>query len=56
MAKHDGEQGGSRRETLALLELLALSEAQVKAGRVTPLKEAFKRIRSRIGTWRRAAD
>jgi len=34
-------------ETLALLKLLALSEASVAAGKLTPAKDAFARIRRR---------
>ncbi len=32
-------------ETMALLKILALGNAQVEAGRVTPAKEAFTQIR-----------
>lgn len=32
-------------ETMALLKILALGNAQVEAGRVTPAKEAFTQVR-----------
>ncbi len=32
-------------ETMALLKILALGNAQVEAGRVTPAKEAFAQVR-----------
>ncbi len=35
-------------ETLALLKALALTNAQVEAGKVRPAVEAFKRIRERV--------
>jgi prevent-host-death family protein len=35
-------------ETLALLKVLALTNAQVEAGKIRPAGEAFKRIRARI--------
>ena len=35
-------------ETMALLQILALSEKDVAEGRVSPVKEAFARIRRRV--------
>ncbi len=35
-------------ETLALLKVLALTNAQVEAGKVSPAAEAFKRVRARV--------
>ncbi|MBX9843746.1 MAG: type II toxin-antitoxin system Phd/YefM family antitoxin [Xanthobacteraceae bacterium] len=35
-------------ETLALLKVLALTNAQVEAGKVRPAGETFKRIRARV--------
>lgn len=35
-------------ETLALLKVLALTNAQVEAGKVRPAAEAFKRVRARV--------
>lgn len=35
-------------EALALLKILALSEASVRAGKVSPAREAFARIRRRV--------
>ena len=32
-------------ETMALLKILALGNAQLEAGRVTPVKEAFAQVR-----------
>jgi prevent-host-death family protein len=35
-------------ETLALLKILALAEAETKAGKAKPAAEAFKQIRKRL--------
>jgi prevent-host-death family protein len=35
-------------ETLALLKMLALSEASVRAGKVKPVRESFAGIRRRV--------
>jgi prevent-host-death family protein len=35
-------------ETLALLKILALSEASIRAGKVSPARECFARIRRRV--------
>ena len=38
------------RETLALLEVLAMSERDLENGKVAPAAEVFARIRKKLGT------
>jgi hypothetical protein len=35
-------------ETLALLKILALTDKELEVGKVSPVDEAFRRIRDRI--------
>ena len=45
MSVHEYEQ---REETLAFMKILALADAEIKAGRTMPAEEAFDRVRENL--------